>query len=78
MLTRKEKRFGYWLEDQRKDTSKPDAITIILMSHFLGKNITLISGKSEEWSTTADGDTEILIMYNGENKYTPTEVGIYF
>ena len=62
----------------RKENSEPDAITIIFMSLYIGKNITLISGKSDEWSTTTDGDTEILLLYNGDNKYTPTEVGIYF
>ena len=69
-------KFGYWLEDQRQETSEPDAITIIFMSHFLGQRITLISGKGTDVWCTDDRGTDIILVYNGDNKYTPTEVGI--
>ena len=52
------------------------------MAHFLGHGITLISGKGTDvWCTddnSTDNSTDILLVYNGDNKYTPTEVGIYF
>ena len=41
------KGFGYWFDDMQKETSEPDALTIVFMVHFLGCNITLISGKGE-------------------------------
>ena len=59
-----------------KDTAEPDALCIILMSHFLGRNITLISGKSEEWSTE-DMAVDILLLYKGDNLFSPTDVGTY-
>ena len=73
-LTRLSKRFGYWAEDHRKENAEPDALTIIFMSHFIGKNITLICGKGEEWSTE-DVATDLLVVCNGDNKYSPTDVG---
>ena len=35
----------------QKDSNDLDALTIVMMSHFLGKNITLLSGKADKWST---------------------------
>ena len=68
------KEFGYWLEDMKKDNTEPDALTIILMSHYLKKNITLVSGKGEEWKTD-DVEDDIVLLYNGNNVYSPTDVG---
>ena len=75
-LNRNNKTFGYWIEDQQKDGVPPDSLTIIFMSHFLGRNITLISGKAEEWSTE-DLTVDILLIYRGDNVYSPTDVGTY-
>ena len=75
-LNRNNKTFGYWIENQQKDSVPPDALTIIFMSHFLGRNITLISGKAEEWSTE-DLTVDIVLIYRGDNVYSPTDVGIY-
>ena len=51
------------------------------MVHFLNKNITLVSGKGEEWSSeegdATDGDDQIVLVYKGENVYAPTDVGTY-
>ena len=46
-LVKAGKQFGYWIEDMQKDSNDPDALTIVMMSHFLGKNITLLSGKAD-------------------------------
>ena len=75
-LNRNNKTFGYWVEDQQKDGVPPDSLTIIFMSHFLGRNITLISGKAEEWSTE-DLTVDILLIYRGDNVYSPMDVGTY-
>ena len=47
------------------------------MAHFLGRNITPISGKGEEWSTDNNQAVDILLIYKGDNIYMPTDVGIY-
>ena len=47
------------------------------MAHFLGCNITLISGKGEEWSTDNNQAVDILLICKGDNIYTLTDVGIY-
>ena len=60
-----------------QETSEPDALTIVFMAHFLGCNITLISGKGEEWSTDNNQAVDILLIYKGNNINTPTDVGIY-
>ena len=71
------KGFGYWVDDMQKESSEPDTLTIVLMAHFLGCNITLISGKGEEWSTDNNQAVDILLIYKGDNIYTLTDVGIY-
>ena len=73
-LAKSNKAFGYYIEDMKKDGTEPDAFTIIMMSHYLGCNITLISGKADEWSTE-DLNTDILLLYRGDNVYCPTDVG---
>ena len=71
------KGFGYWFDDMQKETSEPDALTIVFIAYFLGCNITLISGKGEEWSTDNNQAVDILLIYKGDNIYTPMDVGIY-
>ena len=61
----------------QKDGNDPDALTIVMMSHFLGKNITLLSGKADEWSTETNMAVDILLLYKGDNVYCPTDVGTY-
>ena len=67
-LAKSNKAFGYYIEDMKKDGTELDAFTIIMMSHYLGRNITLISGKADEWSTE-DLNTDILLLYRGDNVY---------
>ena len=74
-LAKQGKEFGYWLEDMKKEESEPDALTIIFMSHYLKKNITLVSGKCDEWKVD-DVTDDIVLLYKGDNVYTLTDVGI--
>ena len=76
-LVKAGKQFGYWIEDMQKDSNDPDTLTIVLMPHFLGKNIILLSGKAEEWSTETNMAVDILLLYKGDNIYCPTDVGTY-
>ena len=59
-----------------KDGAEPDGLMILLMSHYLGQNIMLISGKAEEWKAKDIAD-DIIVIYHGDNQFTPTDVGIY-
>ena len=61
----------------QKDSNEPDNLTILMMSHFLGRNITLLSAKAEEWSTETNMAVDILLLYKGDNVYCPTDVGTY-
>ena len=68
--------FGQWYDEMMKENSEPDALLIIFMSHYLGRNITLISGKPDEWNTL-DMAYVIVLVYKGDNIYAPTDVGTY-
>ena len=46
-------------------------------SHFLGRNITLLSGKAGEWKAVEDTGDDIILIYKGDNQHSPTDVGTY-
>ena len=68
--------FGQWYNEMMKENMEPDALLIIFMSQYLGRNITLISGKADEWNTL-DMAYDIVLVYKGDNIYAPTDVGTY-
>ena len=68
--------FGQWYDEMMKENTEPDALLIIFMSHYLGRNITLISGKADEWNTL-DMAYDIVLVYKGDNIYAPTDVVTY-
>ena len=74
-LAKQGKEFGYWLEDMKKEELEPDVLTIIFMSHYLKKNITLVSGKCDELKVDDIAD-DIVLLYKGDNVYTLTDVSI--
>ena len=41
----------------------------------MGRNITLIYGADDHWSTETGMVEDIVLIYKGENKFIPTEVG---
>ena len=59
----------------KKEESEPDVLTIIFMSHFLKKNITLVSRKCDEWKVD-DVVDDIVLLYKGDKIYVLTDVGI--
>ena len=78
ILTKQNVAFGVWCEQQCSDDAKPDSLTIVFMSHFVNKSITLVSGKADEWTTSEDadeGDENIVLVYKGNSIYAPTDVG---
>ena len=75
-LSKAGKTFGSWIADMQKDDSEPDGLAVVLMSHFVGHNITIVSGKGEEWKVEDVAD-DIIVIYKRDNFYCPTDVGIY-
>ena len=71
------KNFTTWIAEQEKEGTEPDRLTLVFMSHYISQNITLISGKSNEWKAANDTADDIVIIYKGDNTYTQTDVGTY-
>ena len=76
MLTKQNKTWGIWLDEMDEDNMEPDGLTIVFMAHFIGRNITLVSGKCEEWKAV-DADDDIVLLYRGDYSFALTDVGIY-
>ena len=71
------KNFTVWMAEQEKEDTEPDSLTLVFMSHYISHNITLLSGKSDEWKAADDTADDIVIIYKGDNAYTLTDVGTY-
>ena len=69
--------FANWITEMEKPGTEPDGLTLVFMSHFLGRNITLLSGKADEWKVVEDTGDDIILIYKGDNQYSPTNVGTY-
>ena len=69
--------FANWIAEMEKLGNEPDGLTLVFMSHFLGRNITLLSGKADEWKVVEDTGDDIILVYKGDNQYPPTDVGTY-
>ena len=55
-----------------------DAFQVVMIYHFLGRNITLLYRKGDKWSADPDILEDIVFVYNGENQFVPTDVDTYF
>lgn len=53
----------------------PDGIVVVLLSAYLGRNITLVSYKGL-WSSD-DGKPDIVLAYLGDGQFFRTKVGKY-
>ena len=51
-----------------------DSFQIVMMAHCMGRNITLIYGAGDHWSTETGMVEDIVLIYKGENEFIPTEV----
>ena len=58
-----------------KDVTLLDSFQIVMMAHYMGRNITLIYGGGDHWSTETGMVEDIVLIYKGENEFIPTEVG---
>ena len=76
-LNKTGKNFTVWMAEQEKEDAEPDGLTLVFMSHYISCNITVLSGKSDEWKAADDTADDIVIIYKGDNAYTHTDVGTY-
>ena len=44
---------------------------IVMMAHYLGRNITLVYGGGDHWSTEAGMVDDIVLIYKGDNEFHP-------
>ena len=58
-----------------KDVTLLDSFQIAMMANYMGRNITLIYGAGDHWSTETGMAEDIVLIYKGENEFIPTEVG---
>ena len=58
-----------------KDVSLLDSFQIVMMAHYLGRNITLVYGGGDHGSIETGMVEDIVLIYKGENEFIPTEVG---
>ena len=73
ILTQQKKSFLDYCSANMKDVTLLDSFRIVMMAHYMGRNITLVYGGGDHWSTET-GMVEDII-YKGENEFIPTEVG---
>ena len=47
------------------------------MGHYIGRNITLVYGNGDQWSTDLNMKLDIVLGYKGDHEFIPTDVGTY-
>ena len=75
ILTQQKKSFLDYCSANMKDVTLLDSFQIVMMAHYMGRNITLIYGGGDHWSTETGMVEDIVLIYKGENEFIPTEVG---
>ena len=75
ILTQQKKSFLDYCSANMKDVTLLDSFQIVMMAHYMGRNITLIYGGGDHWSTEMGMVEDIVLIYKGENEFIPTEVG---
>ena len=75
VLAQQKKSFLDYCLVNMKDVTLLDSFQIVMMANYMGRNITLIYGAGDHWSTETGMVEDIVLIYKGENKFIPTEVG---
>ena len=75
ILAQQKKSFLDYCSANMKDVTLLDSFQIVMMAHYMGRNITLIYGGGDHWSTKMGMVEDIVLIYKGENEFIPTEVG---
>ena len=75
VLAQQKKSFLDYCSVNMKDVTLLDSFQIVMMANYMGRNITLIYGVGDHWSTETGMEEDIVLIYKGENEFIPTEVG---
>ena len=75
ILAQQKKSFLDYCSANMKDVTLLDSFQIVMMAHYMGRNITLIYGGGDHWSTETGMVEDIVLIYKGENEFIPTEEG---
>ena len=75
VLVDKRKSFLEYCSETVKDPANIDEFQIVLMAHYIGRNITLVYATGEQWSTDLNMKVDIVLGYKGDNEFIPTDVG---
>ena len=75
VLAQQKKSFLDYCSVNMKDVILLDSFQIMMMANYMGRNITLIYGAGDHWSTETGMVEDIVLTYKGENEFIPTEVG---
>ena len=75
VLAQPKKSFLDYYSVNMKDVTLLDSFQIVMMANYMGRNITLIYGAGDHWSTETGIVEDIMLIYKGENEFIPTEVG---
>ena len=71
------KSFWKYITAASKDPSTTDAYQIVMLAQMIGRNISLLYGNGEKWSTNPSMNDDIVLVYEGDGEFLPTDVGIY-
>ena len=71
ILTQQKKSFLDYCSANMKDVTLLDSFQIVMMAHYMGRNITLIYGGGDHWSTETGMVEDIVLIYKGENEFIP-------
>ena len=71
------KSFWEYITMASKDPSTTDAYQIVMLAQMIRRNISLLYGNGEKWSTDPSMNDDIVLVYKGDGEFLPTDVGIY-
>ena len=75
ILAQQKKSFLDYCSVNMKNVTLLDSFQIMMMANYIGRNITLIYGQGNHWSTETGMMEDIMLIYKGENEFILTEVG---
>ena len=77
ILMAAKKTFFDYCSANTKENTCVDSSQIVMTAHYLGRNITILYGNGEKWTTDPPMADDIVLLYKGDYEFVPTEVGTY-
>ena len=71
VLAQQKKSFLDYCSVNMKDVSLLDSFQIMMMANYMGRNIILIYGAGDHWSTETGMVEDIMLIYKGEKNLSP-------